>query len=186
MRNLSRKAEDYLEAILNVSLEKGYAKTKDIAAELSVRPPTVVEMVRKLDAMGLVTHRRYEGVTLTSEGRSIAEVIKYRHETLQAFLTLIRVPEATASRDACIMEHELSPNTIEQIRHFVEFIGTEPGNTDLLRRFEDFCRSKQEPVPVSPGYRDRESLQSPAGAVDGSQPSVAPPGRRNGRDRSLR
>ncbi|MFA7563388.1 MAG: metal-dependent transcriptional regulator, partial [Methanoculleus sp.] len=76
MRNLSRKAEDYLEAILNVSLEKGYAKTKDIAAELSVRPPTVVEMVRKLDAMGLVTHRRYEGVTLTPEGRSIAEVIK--------------------------------------------------------------------------------------------------------------
>lgn len=53
------------------------------------------------------------------EGWSIAEVIKYRHETLRAFLTLIRVPEVAASRDACIMEHEISPETIEQIRHFV-------------------------------------------------------------------
>ena len=169
MRNLSRKAEDYLEAILNVSLEKGYAKTRDIAAELSVRPPTVVEMVRKLDAMGLVTHRRYEGVVLTPEGRSIAEVIKYRHETLRAFLTLIRVPEEVASRDACIMEHELSPETIEQIRHFVEFIGTDAGSTDLLRRFEGFCRSKR----------------SQAEAFGGSRPSATPPDRPAARGRSL-
>ena len=143
MRNLSRKAEDYLEAILNVSLEKGYAKTRDIAAELSVRPPTVVEMVRKLDAMGLVTHRRYEGVVLTSEGRSIAGVIKYRHDTRHAFLTLIRVPEDAAARDACIMEHELSPETIEQVRHFVEFLKTDTGSENVLRRFDGYCRSKR-------------------------------------------
>jgi len=183
VRNLSRKAEDYLEAILNVSLEKGYAKTRDIAAELSVRPPTVVEMVRKLDAMGLVTHRRYEGVVLTSEGRSIAGVIKYRHETLRAFLTLIRVPEEVASRDACIMEHELSPETIEQIRHFVEFIGTDPGSADLLRRFEGFCRSKREPTHRE--HCGRETLWYQAGAVEGVRPSAAPPGRPAARDRSL-
>jgi len=180
VRNLSRKAEDYLEAILNVSLEKGYAKTRDIAAELSVQPPTVVEMVRKLDAMGLVTHRRYEGVTLTPEGRSIAEVIKYRHETLRAFLTLIQVPEGAASRDACIMEHELSPETIEQIRHFVEFIGTDAGSLDLLRRFEGFCRAKRGQAPVH-----RETPRPQAGAVDGSRPAVTPPGRLATRGRSL-
>jgi DtxR family transcriptional regulator, Mn-dependent transcriptional regulator len=148
VRQLSRKAEDYLEAILNVSLEKGYAKTKDIAEELSVRPPTVVEMVRKLDAMNLITHRRYEGVTLTPEGRKIAEVIKYRHETLRAFLTLIRVPETTATHDACIMEHELSPETIEQVRRFIEFLRTDPGSADVLRRFDAFCRAKRELPPA--------------------------------------
>ncbi|HOI14193.1 MAG TPA: iron dependent repressor, metal binding and dimerization domain protein, partial [Methanoculleus sp.] len=89
-------------------------------------------------------------------------------ETLRAFLTLIRVPEEVASRDACIMEHELSPETIEQIRHFVEFIGTDAGSPDLLRRFEGFCRAKR----------------SRAGAVDGSRPSAAPPGRA-ARDRPL-
>ncbi|MGE4375323.1 MAG: metal-dependent transcriptional regulator, partial [Methanoculleus sp.] len=32
--NLSRRVEDYLEAILNVTREKGYARTKDVAREL--------------------------------------------------------------------------------------------------------------------------------------------------------
>ena len=34
MYAISRKAEDYLEAILNASSEKGYARTRDIAREL--------------------------------------------------------------------------------------------------------------------------------------------------------
>jgi len=72
---LSRKVEDYLEAILCVAREKGYARTSDVAKELSVSPSSVVEMFQKLGHMGLVTYRRYEGVTLTPEGRSIAEVI---------------------------------------------------------------------------------------------------------------
>jgi Mn-dependent transcriptional regulator len=108
-------------------------------------------------------------VVLTPEGRSIAGVIKHRHETLRAFLTLIRVPETAASRDACIMEHELSPETIEQIRHFVEFIGADAGSTDLLSRFEGFCRSKR----------------SQAGVVGGSRPSSTPPDRQAARGRSL-
>ncbi|KUG20033.1 MAG: metal-dependent transcriptional regulator [Methanomicrobiaceae archaeon] len=148
MKHLSRKAEDYLEAILNITLEKGYARTKDVAQELGVRPPTVVEMIQKLDAMGLAVYRRYEGVTLTPEGRSIAEVIKSRHDTIRAFLTLIRVPAAVADHDACIMEHELSPETIEQLRHFVEFMSNQFSHPDLLREFDLFCAGKRQPQKV--------------------------------------
>ena len=54
---LSRKAEDYLEAILNISLRdgKGYARVKEIARALNVKPSSVVEMARRLNGMGLVT-----------------------------------------------------------------------------------------------------------------------------------
>ncbi len=138
MHSLSRKAEDYLEAILNVTLEKGYARIKDIAAELSVQPPTVVEMARKLDRQGMITYRKYDGVTLTPAGRRIAEIIRDRHETLQSFLVMIRVPEQTASKDACIMEHELSPETIEQIRAFVRFIREYHGDNRILQQFDTF------------------------------------------------
>ena len=41
---LSRKAEDYMEAIFIISKEKGYAKIKDVALSLRVKPPSVVEM----------------------------------------------------------------------------------------------------------------------------------------------
>jgi len=62
---LSRKTEDYLEAILNITEEKGYARVKNIANSLEIKPPSVVEMVKKLDKMGFVEHRKYEGVVLT-------------------------------------------------------------------------------------------------------------------------
>lgn len=143
MQTLSRKAEDYLEAILNASSEKGYARTKDIAKELCIQPPTVVEMVQKLDRIGMITYRKYDGVTLTSEGRRIAEIIKDRHETIQMFLELFKVPEAIASKDACMMEHELTPDTIGQIRLFFTFLKENPGAANAMKNFEVFTRVRQ-------------------------------------------
>jgi DtxR family Mn-dependent transcriptional regulator len=136
---LTRKAEDYLEAILNISLDKGYARTKDVSAELGVSPSSVVEMFQKLDAMGLVEYRRYEGVTLRPEGEKIARVIRSRHQTLKSFLMLIRVPEDIADRDACFMEHELHPETIEQIGVLVEYFGREGCHAGTREHFSAFC-----------------------------------------------
>ena len=43
---LSRKAEDYLEAILGITEEKGYTRVKDIAIALDIQPSSVVEMLK--------------------------------------------------------------------------------------------------------------------------------------------
>lgn len=132
--NLSRRVEDYLEAILNVTLEKGYARTKDVACELDISPSTVVEMFRKLDGMDLVEYRRYEGVVLSPAGREVAEAIKFRHDTLKEFLMAINVPEKIASDDACYMEHELHPLTIQQIRLLLEVFQSDSGICERIRR----------------------------------------------------
>ncbi|WP_261595993.1 metal-dependent transcriptional regulator [Methanoculleus formosensis] len=132
MKNLSRKAEDYLEAILNVTLKKGYARTKDVACELDLSPSSVVEMFRKLDGMGLVEYRRYEGVVLKPAGREVAQAVKSRHDTLKEFLKIIHVPEKIAESDACYMEHELHPATIRQIRALVEELRSESGISERI------------------------------------------------------
>ncbi|KLK88878.1 DtxR family iron (metal) dependent repressor [Methanoculleus sediminis] len=132
--NLSSRVEDYLEAILNVTLEKGYARTKDVACELDISPSTVVEMFQKLDGMGLVGYRRYEGVVLSPAGREVAEVIKFRHDTLKEFLMTINVPEKIANADACYMEHELHPSTIQQIRLLLEALQSDSGICERIRR----------------------------------------------------
>lgn len=142
VHTLTQKAEDYLEAILNIVLEKGYAKTRDVAAELGVSPSSVVEMFQKLDSIGLVEYRRYEGVVLTPRGRQIAEVIKFRHDTLKRFFLLIDVPEETADKDACTMEHELSEKSIGQIRFFIEFLDSAPSRQELVKDFLAYCRSR--------------------------------------------
>lgn len=89
---LSQKAEYYLEAILNITDDKGYARVKDVADSLDIRYPSVTEMVQKLDRLGYVIYRRYEGVTLTERGREVALILKDRHDALKAFLEIISVP----------------------------------------------------------------------------------------------
>ena len=142
---LSRKAEDYLEAILNVTERKGYARVKDIAAALHVRPPSVVEMLRKLDGQGFVLYQKYEGVQLTPRGSEIARVVKNRHETIRAFLELLNVPPKIADRDACIIEHDLEPKTIEQLKNFVQFVLSAPDHPQWLAHFETFCETGVHP-----------------------------------------
>jgi len=132
-KDLSRRVEDYLEAILNVTLEKGYARTKDVAREMDVSPSTVVEMFRKLAHAGLVEYRRYEGVVLLPAGREVAESVKFRHDTLKEFLKAIHVPETIANTDACYMEHELHPTTICQIRLLVEELKSDPEICERIR-----------------------------------------------------
>ena len=44
-KHITMKDEDYLEAIINVSREKDYAKTRDVADKLGLSPPSVVDIV---------------------------------------------------------------------------------------------------------------------------------------------
>jgi len=142
---LSRKAEDYLEAILNITEEKGHARIKDIAITLGVRPPSVVEMVNRLDKKGMVEYRKYDGVKLTEEGGKIALIIKERHDIIKAFLEIINVPEKIADKDACTMEHELHAITTTQIKNLVIFVKDAPEYPQWLEHFNEFCTTGKHP-----------------------------------------
>jgi DtxR family Mn-dependent transcriptional regulator len=142
---LSRKAEDYLEAILNITEEKGHARIKDIAITLGVRPPSVVEMVNRLDKKGMVEYRKYDGVKLTEVGGKIALIIKERHDIIKAFLEIINVPEKIADKDACTMEHELHAITTTQIKNLVIFVKDAPEYPQWLEHFNEFCTTGKHP-----------------------------------------
>jgi DtxR family Mn-dependent transcriptional regulator len=138
---LTRKVEDYLEAILNVIDEKGYARTKDIAKMLEVTPPSVVEMMKKLNNMRYVNYRKYDGITLTPEGQEIAAAVRSRHNIIRSFLKIINVPKDIANEDACTIEHHLNPKTIEQIKKLVDFVEAAPGCPKWVEHFELFCKT---------------------------------------------
>jgi len=138
---VSKKVEDYLEAILNIAELREYTRTKDIAAALNVKPPSVVEMVKRLDEMGLVKYKKYEGAKLTERGRAIASIVKDRHETIRAFLEILKVPKKIADKDACIIEHELNLETIDQLEKFVHFLESAHGYPQWREDFEIFCKT---------------------------------------------
>lgn len=145
---LSRKAEDYLEAILKITEQKGYTRIRDITSALAVKPPSVVEMVKRLNEMGLVEYRKYDGVRLTPKGKEIAGVVKERHETIISFLEIIKVSKKVASKDACIIEHELELETIEQLKKFVRFVKSAPDYPQWREHFETFCKTGVHPCEV--------------------------------------
>ena len=142
-KNNSRRYEDYLEAILVLFQRKGYARTKDISRELNVAPPTVTEMLKKLDSEDLVTYERYGGITLTDAGSKLARIVKKRHETIKRFLELILVQEDTADRDACLLEHDLSPESLEQLNYFITFLHDQHDYEGWQKNFKGYCRKKQ-------------------------------------------
>ncbi len=136
---ISRREEDYLETILNLKKEKETVKTKNIANKLGIKSPSVVEMLEKLNNKNLVDYRKYKGVKLTKKGKSKANSIKYRHETIKDFLKILNVPDEIANEDACVMEHELHQETVEQIRKLIEFVNEHPRFPKWLKHFEDYC-----------------------------------------------
>jgi DtxR family transcriptional regulator, Mn-dependent transcriptional regulator len=143
--HLSRKAEDYLEAIYIIVQDKGHARVRDICKLLGVKPPTVVEMVKKLAGQGYLVYKKNEGVYLTKEGEEIGRVVLDRHNTIFAFLKFIGVPESIANEDACVIEHDLNAKTVDQIKSLVRFIESSQDHRKWLDHFVAFCNISDQP-----------------------------------------
>lgn len=111
--------EDYLEMILMLQKEKGYARSIDVAAALGVTKPSVSVAMKKLRENGYISMDPDGSITLNESGLAIASRIYDRHKTITAFFTLLGVSPEAAAEDACKVEHDLSDETYGRIREFV-------------------------------------------------------------------
>jgi Mn-dependent DtxR family transcriptional regulator len=114
-RRNSSAVEDYLERILELINSKGYARVVDIAKGLRISQASVSNMVRRLDAEGLLKYEKYRGLVLTAGGEALARNITRRHQLLTEFLTLLRLDEKIIHHDVEGMEHHISPPTLRAI-----------------------------------------------------------------------
>lgn len=117
---LQESGEMYLETILILSKEKSAVRSLDVAEYMAFSKPSVSRAVGLLKSGGYVTASADGFLTLTDEGRKRAEKIYERHTLLTRFLTRLGVDERIASEDACKMEHDISDESIDAIRRFVD------------------------------------------------------------------
>ena len=89
--------ENYLEAILMLSMDHRNVRAIDIANMLGFSKPSV---------------------SLTEHGLSIAQGTYEKHTVLTDVLVALGVNAYTASQDACRMEHVLSPESFTKIKEF--------------------------------------------------------------------
>ena len=114
---LYKSGEDYLETILILS-KKGNVRAIDIVNELNYSKPSVSIAMRKLKENGYIEINN-SNITLTPLGLEIATRIYERHEIISKALILLGVDEKTALIDACKIEHDLSDETFEAIKNYI-------------------------------------------------------------------
>ena len=122
----SQSAEDYLERIHELIESKGTAHVADIAQSLNVGQSSVTSMVQKLADDGYLRYEKYRALTLTDEGRAVAEKIHGRHTVLANFFTLFELDDETQARDIEGIEHHLSPDTLETLADLTVFFEQHP------------------------------------------------------------
>lgn len=117
---IHKSAEDYLEMILRLTEEKGYARSVDIAMGLGVSKPSVSVAMKQLREGSYIVMDKDNYISLTEKGMEIAQRIYERHKVLTRILTLIGVDEKTAQEDACKVEHDISIQTFNAIKAELE------------------------------------------------------------------
>ena len=117
---IHKSAEDYLEMILRLTEEKGYARSVDIAMGLGVSKPSVSVAMKQLREGGYILMDKDNYITLTDTGMEIAQRIYERHKVLTRMLTMIGVDEKTAEDDACKVEHDISVKTFTALKDQLE------------------------------------------------------------------
>ncbi len=112
--------EDYLETILILSERKESVRSIDIADELKFSKPSVSIAMKNLREEECIKVDKNGYIMLTEKGRVIAERVYERHLVFTEWLTSIGVPPKIACEDACHIEHDLSVESFEAIKKYLD------------------------------------------------------------------
>jgi DtxR family Mn-dependent transcriptional regulator len=144
---LTGALEDYLETIFELVRDHKLARVKDIAKARGVRSASVTPAMRRLAELGLIRYHQREYIDLTAEGEREARRIYAKHQLLTRLLVeVLGMSPRLAEADACAMEHALSPQGMNHLVRFFEYLRVCPGGRQLLTRFHR-CSLVHEDAP---------------------------------------
>lgn len=116
---ISPSLEDYLEVILDLKEQNESIRVTDLAERMNVAKSSVNQAVTKLVELELLKHEKYGPLELTELGTEKAQKVRERHQMLtRFFVEVLKVDPETAEKDACGMEHFISPVTMERLIEF--------------------------------------------------------------------
>jgi DtxR family Mn-dependent transcriptional regulator len=124
---LSRSVEDYLKTIYRLSEGGRPASTSQIAEALSLAPPSVSGMVKRLSEQGLLSHEPYRGVLLTEAGRVAAIRMVRRHRLIEAYLVgRLGYTWDGVHDEAERLEHAVSDELVERMAEALGYPEVDP------------------------------------------------------------
>jgi len=140
---LTPSFQDYLEIILKLSDDDTKVRVTDIAINLNISKASVTQAIDTLIGQGYVSKEKYGPVTLTRKGTLEAMKIINIHKVIREFLIkVLETDSDVADKDACLMEHIISPQTIERMISYLEKGRFEISNDLDLKETKSFFNRK--------------------------------------------
>ena len=118
--HLLESGEMYLETIWVLSKSKPKVRSIDISEHMGFSKPSVSRAIGNLKKGEYIKVENDGAIVLTDAGRTVAEGIYERHTVLTKLLIKLGVNEKTAAEDACKMEHDISAQTLDAIKNFIQ------------------------------------------------------------------
>jgi len=133
----TEKMREYLEVIYYLSARREPVIGARLAEWMNVTPPTVTNIVQRMEEQGYISRDGRGEIRLTEGGFTLAEAMVKRHRVLERFLVdVMGVPWHMIHEEAVRLEPNLSPLMEERIEALVGKSATcphgnpIPGNSD--------------------------------------------------------
>ncbi|MFW3531551.1 metal-dependent transcriptional regulator [Staphylococcus caprae] len=124
---LTEEKEDYLKAILTNDGDVSFVSNKQLSQFLNIKPPSVSEMIGRLEKEGYVETKHYKGARLTEAGLNQTLDIIKRHRLLELFLIeILHYNWEEVHQEAEILEHLISDLFVERLDKTLNYPETCP------------------------------------------------------------
>lgn len=125
--NLSVTEENYIKAIYHLQQTDGNVTTNEVAEMLHTKAASVTDMLKKLNAKSIVNYEKYQGFTLSDEGRKIALSIVRKHRLWEYFLVeKLQFGWDEVHEVAEELEHISSHKLVEKLDAYLEYPKFDP------------------------------------------------------------
>jgi DtxR family Mn-dependent transcriptional regulator len=148
---IEERPEEYLK-IIGQAAERGEkATTSSLARQLNVSMPSITEMLQRLAAKGLISHKPRRPVRLTAQGQRIANSLIRRHRLWESFLVqFLGFSWDEVHDEACKLEHATSPALEERLVEFLGDLASCPHGHAIPGRSEEATAKPATPLNEFP------------------------------------
>ncbi len=138
--------ENYLKIIYHLSHEENMEVTTNAIAEaMQTKASSVTDMLKKLHEKGWVEHKRYQGVSLTEEGKKNALFVIRKHRLWEVFLAeKLHFSWEEIHEIAEQLEHIQSDKLIEKLDKFLLYPEKDPHGDPIPDKFGNVPQFKSE------------------------------------------
>ena len=122
MNKYSQVIEEYMLLLYELDRSGEKAKAVTLAERLETSAPTVHATIARMQRDGLVKVKKSKELTLTKEGKKLADDIAFRHNLSEYFLcNTLGIPWYEVHKHAHLLEHAMTPVVVEKLAEFLNY-----------------------------------------------------------------